>query len=396
HTPAVTAALADRPERTVEAALDRLLDARLLEPAGPGRYRMHDLVRLYARELAEGNVRETDRGAATHRALHHYLATARTAGLLLNAASVIVRDLRADQPGLRLDTPQEAIDWIELERDNLIAAARQAATRTGDPGTAEGFAAALNGPFSHRGWLADLGEIHQHALRVAVRTGDWAGQARGHNALACIHKNQGRFEPAVERFERALECWDRAGLPLRKAGTLHNLATTYGRLGRFEEALAAQDEAVAAARAGGMRDYEATILNGRAAVLIRMGRLDDAIDASRASLEIWAEFDNPYGEGAATDTLADAYRRAGRLDEAEAGYRRAADLQHRAGHRAVEAVSLWGLGDTLHDLGRRDRAREYWHRSARILCDVHLLTEEELAALLAEDVPQPPGAVRYF
>jgi tetratricopeptide (TPR) repeat protein len=396
HTPAAVAALADRPERTVEAALDRLLDARLLEPAGPGRYRMHDLVRLYAREQADDLVQESDRAAATRRALHHYLATAKTAALLLNPASVITRNLRADQPGLRLNTPQEAIDWIELERDNLIAVARQAATRADDPGTVEGLAASLNQPFSHRGWLADLAEIHHHALQVAVQTGDWAGQARGHNQLGCIHKNQGRFELAVEQFERALVCWDRAGLPLRKAGTLHNLGTTYGKLGRFDDALATQDEAIAAARASGLRDYEATTLNGRASVLIKMGRLDDAIDAGRRSLRIWAEFDSPHGEGAANDTLADAYRRAGRLVEAEAGYRRAAYLQHKAGHRAVEAVSLWGLGDTLHDLGRQEEARKCWHQSARILCDVHLLTEEDLEALLAQDLPQPPDPVKHF
>ncbi|MFF4623405.1 AfsR/SARP family transcriptional regulator [Nonomuraea jabiensis] len=396
HTPAATAALADRPERTVEAALDRLMDAGLLESAGLGRYRMHDLVRLYAREQSDDIVQESDRVAATRRALHHYLATARTAGLLLNPTSVIVRNLRADQPGLRLDTPQEAIDWIELERDNLIAVARQATTRTDDPGTVEGLAASLNGPFSHRGWLADLAEIHDQALQVAVRTGDWGCQARGHNQLGCIDKNQGRFEPAVEQFKRALVCWDRAGLPLRKAGTLHNLGTTYGKLGRFDDALATMDEAIATARASGQRDYQASILNGRAGVLIRMGRLDDAIDAGRRSLEIWVEFDDPCGEGAATDTLADACRRAGRLVEAEAGYRRAVYLHHKAGHRAVEAVSLWGLGDTLHDLGRQDEAQKCWHQSARILCDVHLLTEEELGVLLAQDLPQPPDPVKHF
>ncbi|MFI7134700.1 BTAD domain-containing putative transcriptional regulator [Nonomuraea sp. NPDC050153] len=395
HTPAATAALADRPERTVEAALDRLLDARLLESTGPGRYRMHDLVRLYAREQADDIVQESDRVAATRRALHHYLATVRTASLLLNPTPQ-VRNLRADQPGLRLDTPQEAIDWIELERDNLIAVARQAATRTDDPSTVEGLAASLHGPFSHRGWLADLAEIHHQALQVAARTGDWAGQARGHNQLGCIHKNQGRFEPAVEQFERALVCWDRAGLPLRKAGPLKNLGSTYGSLGRFDDALATLDEATAAATASGLRDYQANILNGRAAVLIRMGRLDDAIDAGRKSVEIWAEFDNPHGEGAATDTLADAYRRAGRLVEAEAGYRRAAHLNHKAGHRAVEAVCLWGLGDTLYDLGRQDEARKCWRQSAQILCDVHLLAEEELEVLLAQDLPQPPDPVKHL
>ncbi|WP_345150616.1 tetratricopeptide repeat protein [Nonomuraea rubra] len=190
---------------------------------------------------------------------------------------------------------------------------------------------------------------------MAARTGDWAGQARGHNHLGLIHKNQGRFELAIEQFERALACWDRAGLPLRKAGALHNLGTTYGKLGRFDDALATQDEATAAATASGLRDYQAMILNGRAAVLIRMGRLDDAIEASLRSLEIWAEFDNPYGEGTATDTLADAYRRAGRLVEAEAGYRRAAHLPSQG--RCPRAGGRHPVGARRHPVRSRTAGR---------------------------------------
>ncbi|WP_188196746.1 tetratricopeptide repeat protein [Nonomuraea sp. SYSU D8015] len=167
-------------------------------------------------------------------------------------------------------------------------------------------------------------------------------------------------------------------------------------LGRFDDALATLDEAIATARANGLRDSQAIALNGRAGVLFSMGRLDDAIDAGRRSLEIWAEFDNPHGEGGATDTLADACRRAGRLAEAEAGYRRAIYLHHKAGHRAVEAVCLWGLGDTLQDLGRQEEARKCWHQSARILRDVHLLTEEELEVLLGQDLPQRPDPVKHF
>ncbi|GAA3535100.1 hypothetical protein GCM10022419_013290 [Nonomuraea rosea] len=52
HTAAGTSALTGWPERRAEAALNHLLDACLLESAGPDRYRMHDLVRLHAREQA--------------------------------------------------------------------------------------------------------------------------------------------------------------------------------------------------------------------------------------------------------------------------------------------------------------------------------------------------------
>jgi DNA-binding SARP family transcriptional activator len=52
HTAAGTSALTGWPERRAEAALNHLVDARLLESAGPDRYWMHDLIRLHAREQA--------------------------------------------------------------------------------------------------------------------------------------------------------------------------------------------------------------------------------------------------------------------------------------------------------------------------------------------------------
>jgi DNA-binding SARP family transcriptional activator len=70
-TAAAASALADWPEHRAETALNHLLDARLLEPAGPGRYRMHDLIRLYAREQAARHVPEPVRIRATHRTFHH-------------------------------------------------------------------------------------------------------------------------------------------------------------------------------------------------------------------------------------------------------------------------------------------------------------------------------------
>ncbi|GGK66027.1 hypothetical protein Sme01_11290 [Sphaerisporangium melleum] len=72
----IAAAAADRsPERTVEL-LDRLADAQLLEAGDPGRYRMHDLLRLFGRERARREESLDDRAHAMRRVLLSYLAAA--------------------------------------------------------------------------------------------------------------------------------------------------------------------------------------------------------------------------------------------------------------------------------------------------------------------------------
>ncbi|TDD22494.1 AfsR/SARP family transcriptional regulator [Nonomuraea diastatica] len=73
HTAAATSAVAGWPEPRAEAALNRLMDARLLERAGFRRYRMPDLVRLYAREQAARHMPEPVRVAAVRQAFHHHL-----------------------------------------------------------------------------------------------------------------------------------------------------------------------------------------------------------------------------------------------------------------------------------------------------------------------------------
>jgi hypothetical protein len=65
---AVTAALLGVPAGPAEAALDVLVELRLLEPAPGGRLRMHDLVRLVAAELCATRDTPEERSRALRRA----------------------------------------------------------------------------------------------------------------------------------------------------------------------------------------------------------------------------------------------------------------------------------------------------------------------------------------
>jgi DNA-binding SARP family transcriptional activator len=69
-TPAA-AALACLPPTRAEEALERLVDTQMVESPMPGRYRMHDLIRLFAREQAHREEPESDRTAALRRLLTH-------------------------------------------------------------------------------------------------------------------------------------------------------------------------------------------------------------------------------------------------------------------------------------------------------------------------------------
>jgi DNA-binding SARP family transcriptional activator len=77
------ACLLDRPAAGTEPVLERLVDAQLLEAQQPGRYRLHDLLRLYARERTAASLPRDEVAAALDRSLRMYTATAwRTLALL--------------------------------------------------------------------------------------------------------------------------------------------------------------------------------------------------------------------------------------------------------------------------------------------------------------------------
>jgi hypothetical protein len=112
--------------------LERLVDAHLLETPTPGRYRLHDLLRLYTRELARELHPEPERAAALQRAFGLYVATAwRTLSLLRPGDHRLTRADDRWRDGLELADDNAALSWLEAERANLLAAVQQAATTPG-------------------------------------------------------------------------------------------------------------------------------------------------------------------------------------------------------------------------------------------------------------------------
>ena len=122
--PAVAALIA-ADTATARQLLELLAGMYLVEDSGEDRYRLHDLLRLYATERSSAEDTDEGRSAARHRVLDWYLHTAQAAN------SSIAHDLCF--PQIRLDaaaegcvpltfaTIRQALDWCETEHANLMA-----------------------------------------------------------------------------------------------------------------------------------------------------------------------------------------------------------------------------------------------------------------------------------
>ncbi|WP_165553177.1 AfsR/SARP family transcriptional regulator [Kribbella speibonae] len=390
-TAASTAAVAGWPEHRAEAALEHLLDARLVESAGPARYEFHDLVGLYASEQAARVLPENDRAAALDRAHRHYLLNIWAAKFLINPNDVLRSPV--ELPAAVFADQAQMGRWLEAERDNLLALATRCLDAPDDAVVLD-LVVGLHDPFSRRGWHLQLTDIYARAVDLADRVGAWESKATLRGFLGWAYRDQGRNDAARRQFELALGDWDRADLPKRKVTALNHLGIIALLTGRWDEALDHFETALALNDDVERPVATAVIRNNRAHVYSRQGRVEEAIEEALAAAALWSAVDPNLGAGNANDSLGTIYRRAGRLSEAVESCAVAAPRLRASGHHLKEAVCRWHLGATLHALDRHDEAREQYRKALDLLVGDLLLTQREADEILGQDVPETPAPLK--
>ncbi|MBO1333553.1 BTAD domain-containing putative transcriptional regulator [Streptomyces sp. VRA16 Mangrove soil] len=241
------AALTAAPPAAAAAALDRLTAAHLLTEPAPGQYAMHDLVRLYARGLAERDDADradgadgTDRpekagesGEALVRLLDHYVRTALRAAAVAEPddrpCCVLPEDVRPDLGTPPLPDRAAALRWYTAQRENL-AAAVNAAVAAGHDERAWRLVV-LQWPsvvgYVRDDWIPLL----EQGLGAAVRLDNPDAEARVRALFGWVLTEEGRLAQALEHLEPAPALAARAGDPSSEATALVNLAVALDRGG---------------------------------------------------------------------------------------------------------------------------------------------------------------------
>src|SRR5262249_54103886 len=143
----------------------------LLQEPTPGRYRFHDLTRAHAAHTA---ARDDD---SLDGLLNYYRHTAAVA---MDTAYPYERESRPQVPpaltaGPAMEYPAAALDWLDNEMPNLLAAARYAAEHD-RPAHLLHLSTILHRHLRTRGPYDDAETLHQHALSAARATGDQAAE----------------------------------------------------------------------------------------------------------------------------------------------------------------------------------------------------------------------------
>ncbi|MDQ2874423.1 MAG: tetratricopeptide repeat protein, partial [Actinomycetota bacterium] len=365
---AAAASLAAASGDVTRRALRELSAAYLLTEEAPGHYSLHDLLRVYAAELAGT---DAELGPATHRILDHYLHTARAAGLLLFPAHDPVSAM-APQPGTVLEdlaSDRQALAWFDTERPALLAATALAAQTRFDSHAWQ-IPATLAVYLERRGHWHDYAAAQATALAAAEDAGDLAGQATARCLLGRAYGRIGSHGAAHAHLERALELYRTLGDQAGQAHTHHSLGWVLGERSRYRDALHHAREALALYQAAGHRTGQARALNTVGWYGSLLGQHQEALIYCRQALDLHRKLGNHDGEADAWDSLGHAHFHLGHYTDAVACYLEALSLFRQLGDRHLQADILARLGEAYLAAGERATARDTWTHALAIFDDL--------------------------
>ncbi len=371
----------------------KLAQAHLIEPVTEDRWRMHDLMRLYATELTTQPADDThqhdqgDPAQAFKRLLDYYQNTA-------EAADGHLRALPGQPVPEQFQNRADALAWLETEHANLVTAVTLTATT--HPRTALTLTASLAVFLQQRRHFHDAITTGHHALAAARHISDRHCEGRALNNLGSALREVRRFEEAiaahtqavgifresgdrhgegsavgnlglalweVRRFEEAIAALSQAAGIFRESGDRHGEGTAVGNLGfalqrvrRFEEAIAALSQAVGIFRESGDRHGEGTAVNNLGLALREVRRFKEAIAAHTQAVGIFRETGDRHREGTVLNNLGLALREVRRFKEAIAAHTQAAGIFRESGDRHGEGMALGNLGAALHRVRRFEEA----------------------------------------
>jgi tetratricopeptide (TPR) repeat protein len=326
--------------------LHELTSAHLLTEYVAGRYRFHDLLRVYATGLSED---DPERATAGQALLEYYLHAA----ILADRHIQPVREdcslsWRTELPLPRIFSYSSAMSWFVAEHATLLAMITFAADR-GFATFAWQLAWSCTTFLRRSGRLQERAAVHRTALAATRREGDHEGQLVALRHLANAVARLGRHDEALayldeaDRVLRAESCGNNA---------IHNhLAYT-----RVYEARERPDLALEHARKAWalVQNTDEPLLNADALTalghqLALLGRHAEALPLCERALELYSAMAHLEGQADVLLTIGDIEHNLGEHVSAVVRYQQSLDLDQRLGDRYWQAMALERLGDVQRD-----------------------------------------------
>jgi tetratricopeptide (TPR) repeat protein len=411
----------DAAERVLEDLVDQsLVEVDGVDPVGLIRYRLHDLVSLFAQERARHEELPENRIGAVQRVLGGWLwlieQINKTVPPVLPTIHAVVRTGWAVDPKVTRTVVARPYDWFRGEEEALTAAVERAAS-LGLDGVAVELASALSstafdgqlhvlddpyGPWrrthdaaliaarrngnalGEATLLVGLGQLcyeldeyarsraHlDQALSIFRAEGDIRGEATALAALGATCREQGHLAEALRYLDQAAPLWATQAAP-GAMGHVHRLAGTIRvEMGDYSAAHADLTTARALFASAGSLRSEGLTLRSLALYHRARGELAHAEDLARSALAICHQTEDRLMVAYAERTLAKTLLR---LDDTTTALRLAENALATCrllGDGFGQACTLRVIGEIHLATGRWHQARECLEKSLRQWTDLH-------------------------
>ncbi|HEY0806633.1 MAG TPA: BTAD domain-containing putative transcriptional regulator [Pseudonocardiaceae bacterium] len=364
---AAAANLTNTSVRDTGAILRVLERVSLIHQDSPGRYRMHDLVRLSAVGQATADIARSDRDTALDALARYYTHTAYTGDRLLfpNRTSIEIDPPAAGPYPLSTTDKQAVLAWFEAEHANLMATQRMAAEQ-GAHETAWHVAWGLNTYHRLRGRLQDNLTCWQAGAEAAAQLGVPAARISAYRLLGIGHAWVGEHKEGLEYLQQALALAEEANDVAQRAHTHNGISQAWEQLGEYQLALDNATSALELYRVVGNEAWEAHALNQVGWFSAHVGAYDQARAHCEAALALHRKQNDRNFEAATLDSLAFIAQRSGDNANALDYYRQALALFRELGNTFDEAGILDHIGQIHVILDEPDEARPVWQQAIEL------------------------------
>ncbi len=378
------AALADQPLARARRLMDRLTAVHLLEGMGNDRYRMHDLLRVYAAERAAEEEPEAERTLALRRMVDWYLHNVYAAN---HALAPQRHDPVLEPSEFKVDVADfdydSALEWCEIEMSNIVMATRVAFAVGEHVACWKLPAGSFNYLHLRKRWSLWVAS-HEVGVQGAKEAKDRYGESWVLNNLAIAYRELRRVEEAKRTFEEALAIRVDIGDRVGQAWTLTGVGFVGFDQSQFDVAAGHFEQALGIFREVGDRHGEGIALANIGDAHRALHDYDRAVSALQEALDLFGDIVDRYGVGYTLVKLGDTYSELKRPAEALDFLQRALELRRELGDRWGEGETLHKQGLALNDAGQPEKARECLQAAVAIFDELGDPRAADLKELLAK------------
>ena len=348
-------------DRGAGPLLTELTTAHLLEEYRPDRFRLHDLLRVYAQERATLDEPAPQLHTAIAAMINHYLS-----GTI--AADCRIQPCRdgeirvAPNSGPRIATHDAAMNWLSETAPTILAMIDLAADH--------GFAKQVGQltwaitTFLYRTAMRhERAAVHRTGLRVARESGDRDEQVRSLTELARALARLNRAEEAVKLLDEAAELVGQLDDD-RQRFTVHlAYARVCEQASQHAQALDHAQRAWQLAQRMPSVQRRADALTNIARQQTALGRPGDALPLAERALRLYRDIGHREGQANALVTLGLCHADLGQHPQAVESFEQCLAIDREIESHYWTAYVLDRLGDLYHAAGQSERAFQVWQEA---------------------------------